>query len=130
MNKLPELEQDAVAAARILPLHVAMLGADHAAGAALQATVGDERHAPVAFLRIAGGRATDGARLGFALQRADIGVANLDVWSPGVHAVTVLKQFFLDADHSKALHSLKASPSSPMRERAARQPLRARSSLD
>src|SRR5512139_871344 len=110
MPMSPELEEDAVPAARVLPQHVLMLCADHATRAALETTVGDERDLSVAFLRVAGGRATHRARLGLALHLAHLGICDLDMRPPAIHLVAVLKELLFDLDHSNALQSLNASP--------------------
>src|SRR3990167_798629 len=119
-----EFKEDAVPTARVLPVHVGELRADDAAAAALQAAVGDQGHAAVAFGLVAGGRAHVGAGLLGAVVGADLGVLDLDVGPTRVHAVAVLKQFLFDIHgngaHRKALQSLTASPTRPVSEREVR----------
>jgi hypothetical protein len=93
INPSPELEQDAESAARIIPIHI-LLPANHAAGSAFKAAVGDKLDLAMLKPPAPGGTA-DNTRLG-ATTVANRSVRDADMRASAIHAVAVLKQLFLD----------------------------------
>ncbi|SMH64266.1 protein of unknown function [Acidithiobacillus ferrivorans] len=101
---LTELEKDAVTAPWIGPIHVAIFRTDDPAGATLQAAVRGQDHSTSLVFGVTGGWTGEGAGLCFAIIRADLRIADLNMRPTFINPVAVLKQFLFDLDHRVALH--------------------------
>jgi hypothetical protein len=87
-----------------------MIAANDPAATTLKTTVGDQRYAAIAFSLVAGCRAHKGATLDDTLVGANVGILDLDMWSPRIDAVAILEEFLFDIDsdgiHRMAFQSL------------------------
>jgi hypothetical protein len=101
---LTELEEDAVTAPWIRPVHVVMFGTNDPTGAALQTAVRGQDHTTALVFGVTGRRTGESAGLCFTIIGADLRVADPDMRPTFIDPVAVLKQFLFDLDHRVALH--------------------------